>query len=153
MRYIRIVVWLPGILLACTHVLANESVRRPSGYPAIGTLRDQNFQSLPYMCECEFFRGPVNGATTVFATRMERGVAFVMVDGHLVTLQRDGKPNQASCRTNARHHERWVRGPTAVVLNYHAAGSGEEACWFEGKMTVAVGSRTTSTGISGACGC
>jgi hypothetical protein len=153
MRYIRIVIGLSGILLASTPVLANEGVRKSSKYPAIGTLREENFQSLPYICECEFFRGPINGATTVFATRKGRVVAFAVVDGRLVTLQRDGKPNNASCRKNVRYHERWVGGPTAVVLDYHATGLGEESCWFKGKMSIAVGRRTTSTNISGACGC
>jgi hypothetical protein len=153
MRYIRIVVGLSGLLLACTQLLADERDRKASEYPAIGTLGEENFQSLPYMCECEFFRGPINGATTVFATRKERAVAFVMVDGRLVTLQRDGKPTNASCGKNVRHRERWVGGLTAVVLDYHATGSGAESCWFEGKMGIAVGRRRASTGVSGACGC
>jgi hypothetical protein len=153
MRYIRIVIGLSGTLLASAPVLANEAARKPSESPAIGTLREENLQSLPYICECEFFRGPINGAATVFATRRERVVAFVMVDGRLVTLRRDGKPNNASCATNARYHERWVGGPAAVALDYHATGPGEESCWFEGKMSIAVGGRITSTRISGACGC
>jgi hypothetical protein len=153
MRYLRMVIGLSGLLLAATHVLANEEVRKPSEYPAIGTLREEDLHSLPYICECEFFRGPINGATTVFATRRERVVAFVMVDSQLVTLQRDGKPNNASCAKSARYHERWVGGPAAVVLDYHATGPGEESCWFEGRMSVAIGRRITSTNISGACGC
>jgi hypothetical protein len=153
MRYIRIVIGLSSILLASTHVPASEGVRKSSEYPVINTLREETFQSLPYICECEFFRGPINGAMTVFATRRERMVAFVKVDGRLVTLQRDGKSNNASCRKSVKYHERWVGGPTAVLLDYHATGSGEESCWFEGKMSIAVGKRTTSTDISGACGC
>jgi hypothetical protein len=153
MRPLRIVLGLSGMLLASAHALANEAVRKSSESPAIGTLREENFQSLPYKCECEFFRGPINGANTVFATRNERVVAFVMVDGRLVTLQRDGRPNNASCRKNARTHERWVGGPTAVALDYRVSGSGAEACWFKGKMSVAVGERITSANITGACGC
>jgi hypothetical protein len=153
MRYMGIVFALSGVMSASTHLLAKEGDRKPSESPAIGTLAEENFQSLPYMCECEFFRGPVNGGTTVFATRKQRAVAFVMVDGQPVTLQREGKPADASCGKKVRHHERWVGGPTAVVLDYHATGSGAEACWFEGKMSVAVGGRTASTSVSGACGC
>jgi hypothetical protein len=149
MRILRMIIALSGTLLAVTAVLANEG----AGNPAIGTLSQEDLQSLPYMCECEFFRAPIDGATTVFATRSERAVAFVMVDGHLVTLHRDAKPNGASCGKNLRYREHWVGDATAVVLDYRATGSGEESCWFKGRMSIAVGRRTTSTGISGACGC
>jgi hypothetical protein len=153
MRYIRMVIGLFGILSAAPPLFAGEQVRKPPESPAIGTLRAGDLQSLPYMCECEFFRGPINGANTVFATRKQRVVAFVMVDGSTVTLRRDGRPNDVSCRKNARYRERWIGGATAVALDYRVTGSGAEACWFEGRMSVAVGGRTTSTGISGACGC
>lgn len=153
MRCTAIVIGLSGALLAAIQVLASEGVRKSSEPPAIGTLQAENFQSLPYNCECEFFRGPINGTTTVFATRKERTVAFVMVDGHLVTLQRDGRANNASCRKNARYRERWIGGPAAVVIDYRTTGSGEESCWFKGKMSVALGGRITSTNVSGACGC
>lgn len=149
----RIVVGLSGVLLASTHVLANDGDRKSSENPAIGTIPMENLQSLPYRCECEFYRGPINGATTVFATRRERVVAFVMIDGQLVTLQRNGKPRNPSCAKNVRFHERWVGGPTSVVLDLHVTGPGEEACWFKGKMSMAVGGRTASTSVSGACGC
>jgi len=153
MRCIRTIMGLSGMLLASTAVLADEAVRKPPEPPAIGTLRQDDLQSLPYLCECEFFQGPINGANTVFATRRERAVAFVMIDGRLVTLQRDGRPSHASCAKNARYRERWAGAPATVVLDYRVTGSGEEACWFDGKMNTAVGRRTTSTRISGACGC
>jgi hypothetical protein len=153
MRCIRIVIGLSGLLLASTAALAGDAADKPSEYPAIGTLRAEMLQSLPYNCECEFFRRPINGATTVFATRRERVVAFVVVDGRLVTLRRDGKPHNAGCGKNVGYHERWVGGATSVVLHYHPTGSGEESCWFEGKMNIAVGKSTTSTDVSGACGC
>ncbi len=151
MRYIGIVIGLCGVLSAATQVLASERDRKPS--PAIGTLPEEQLQSLPYMCECEFFRGPINGAATVFATRNQRVVAFAMVDGQVVTLQRDGKPANPNCGKNGRYHERWLSGATAVVLDYHTTGSGEEACWFSGRMSVTIGGRTASTPVSGACGC
>jgi hypothetical protein len=153
MRYIMFVIGLCGVLLAHTHVLANERGRKSSEYPTIGALHEENLQSLPYMCECEFFRGPINGTTTVFATRKERTVAFVMVDGRLLTLQRDGKPANASCEKNLRYHEQWVSDLATVILDYHATGSGEESCWFKGRMSIAVGRRTSSTSMTGACGC
>jgi hypothetical protein len=158
MRILRIVIGLfvmglSGTLLAFTHALANEAVRKSPTTPTINTLREQDYRSLPFMCECEFYRGPINGANTVFATRHERTVAFVMVDGHLMTLRREGMPNNAGCRKNARTRERWVGGPTAVVLDYRVTGPGEESCSFKGRMSVATSGRATSTRISGACGC
>ena len=153
MRYAGIAVGLSGALLASTYVLGGESNRKSSTPLAIDTLRDEDLQSLPYMCECEFFRGPINGATTVFATRKERTVAVAIIDGQRVMFQRDGKPANSNCRKNARYHERWVAGHTAIVLDYRATRSGEEACWFEGKMTVTAGNRVALTSASGACGC
>jgi hypothetical protein len=153
MRDVGIVIGLSGFLLTSTHMLGSESDRKLSEPPAIDVLQAENLQSLPYMCECEFFRGPMNGTTTVFATRKERTVAFAMVDGRLLSFQRDGKPAKSICRKHTRHYERWVAGYTAIFLDYRAIGSGEESCWFEGKMTVTVGRREASTSISGACGC
>jgi hypothetical protein len=147
------IVGLFGILSAAAPSFANEEVRKPRESPAIGTLRQEDLQSLPYICECEFFRGPINGANTVFTTRKQRIVALVMVDGSTVTLQRDGKPNDVRCSKNAGYRERWIGGHTAVVLDYRVTGSGAEACWFEGRMSLAVAGRTTSIPISGACGC
>jgi hypothetical protein len=97
-------------LSAAAPSFANEEVRKPRESLAVGTLRQEDLQSLPYICECEFFRGPINGANTVFATRKQRIVALVMVDGSTVTLQRDGKPDDVICRKNAGYRERWIGG-------------------------------------------
>jgi hypothetical protein len=153
MSTIRMIIGLFGILSAAAPSFANEEVREPRESPAIGTLRQDDLQSLPYICECEFFRGPINGANAVFATRKQRAVAFIVVDGRTVTLQRDGKPDDVRCSKNAGYRERWIGGPAAVALDYRVTRSAAEACWFEGRMSVAVGGRTTSTPISGACGC
>jgi len=153
MRYVAIIVGMSCALSASNYALGRESNRKSPQSASIETLRAENLESLPYMCECEFFRGPINGATTVFATRRERTVALAMLDGRLVTLHRDGKPAKSICRKNVSYHERWVGGPWAVVLDQRATGPGEEACWYGGKMTVTAGNRTASTSVSGACGC
>jgi hypothetical protein len=134
-------------------VLGGESNRKTSAPPAIDVFQADNMLSLPYVCECEFYRGPVNGATTVFAIRQERTFAFAMVDGRLVTFQRGGLPANSSCRKNIRNRERWTAIGVAIVLDYRAVGSGEEACWFKGMMTVSVGKRASSIPVSGAYWC
>jgi hypothetical protein len=152
MRSIRMI-GLFGMLSAFTPLFASEQERKPSQGPAIGALGQDDLRSLPYMGECEFFRGPINGANTVFATRRQRAVALILVDGRAVTLQRDGKAHDPGCGRNVRTRERWIGDVAAVVLDYRATGPGAEACWFKGTMRVAVGGRTASTPISGACGC
>jgi len=153
MRYVGVIIGISGGLIASTYVLGGESNRKTSAPPAIDVFQADNMLSLTYMCECEFYRGQVNGATTVFATRQERSIAFAMVDGRLVTFQRGGLAANSSCRENIRNRERWIANGVAIVLDYRAVGSGEEACWFKGKMTVSVGKRATSFPINGACGC
>ena len=85
-------------LLVSFRTLADESIHMSSGEPSVGTLLEEHLKSLPYMCECEFYRGPINGETMVFATRNERAVGFAVVDGQLITLKRDGKPADTQCR-------------------------------------------------------
>ena len=133
--------------------LAGESVNKLPERPSIGTFREEHLKSVPYMCECEFYRGPINGGTMVFATRNERTVGFAVVDGKLITLQRQGRPADNLCRKYIRYHERWVSGATTIVLDQHVTGSGAESCWYKGKLSATVDGRMVSIPISGACGC
>src|SRR5258708_21604440 len=127
MKSAVITVGLSVAVLVSFRVLADESVHKPLEGPSIGTLLEQDVKSLPYMCECEFFRGPINGETMVFATRNERAVGFAVVDERLITFQRDGQPANSLCRKKVRYHERWVSGTTAIILDQHVTGSGAEA--------------------------
>ena len=54
---------------------------------------------------------------------------------------------------NVRQREQWIGGTTSVALEYRGTSSGEEACWFKGKMRVTAGGRTSETAVTGACGC
>jgi hypothetical protein len=139
--------------LISLRVLADDSLHKSLGGPSVGTLLEEHLKSLPYMCECEFYRGPINGETRVFATRNERAVGFAIVDGQLMTLQRDGRPADTLCRKNARYHERWVSSAATIVLDQRVTGSGAESCWYKGKLYVTVDGRMVSIPISGACGC
>jgi len=148
---IAIVVFIP--FLISFRVLADESIENTPGGPSIGTLQEGHLNSLPYMCECEFYRGPINGETMVFATRNERTVGLAVVNRQLMMLQRDGKPADTRCRKNARYHERWVSSAATIVLDQHVTGSGAESCWYEGKLSITVDRRRVSVPITGACGC
>ncbi len=153
MRYVGFVAALSVTVLAVGSAAGRDGLRGPPESPAIGALQEDDLGSLPYRCECEFFRGPINGATTVFATRQERTVAFARVGGRVVMLRRDGKPSDPTCRKNALKRERWAGDAASVVLDLRATKPGEEACWFAGRMNLTAGGRTASTKVSGACGC
>src|SRR5207237_4788192 len=118
--------------------LAGERVDKLPERPSIGTFREEHLKSLPYMCECEFYRGRINGGTMVFATRNERTVGFAVVDGKLITLQRQGRPADNLCRKYIRYYERWVSGATTIVLDQHVTGSGAESCCYKGELTATV---------------
>ena len=146
----------PGVfvaLLFSSRTDADEGIPESPGGPSVGTLLEEHLQSLPFMCECEFYRGPISGETMVFATRNERAIGLAVVDGKLMTFQRDGKPADTTCRKNARYHERWVSGTTAIFLDQRVTGSGAEACWYNGKISVMVDNRMISIPVTGACGC
>jgi len=146
-----VIVLLP--LLVPFDVGADESIHNSAVGLTVGTLLEGHLKSLPYMCECEFYRGPINGETMVFATRNERAVGFAVVDGQFMTLQRDGRSPNTLCRKNVRYHERWVSSAATIVLDQRVTGSGAESCWYKGKLYVTVDGRMVSIPISGACGC
>jgi hypothetical protein len=119
----------------------------------LGHILEDDLRSLPYECECEFFAGPTRGGNTVFATRKNRAVAFVKVDGQLFTVQRSGPPANAVCRKGTPYRERWVGQGTVIYIDQRATRSGAESCWYNGTMRVVVGERSMLTPIGGACGC
>ena len=128
MRCIDVVMGLSAALSMCSAAAARD-VRTSPEPPAIGALAADTLESLPFMCECEFSRGPVHGTTTVFATRRERSVALVMIDGHPVVLHRGRArpsgglphPNARAATSNGRARLR------PLVLDLRVTGSGDEA--------------------------
>jgi len=153
MQYAAIIVGALCAISAVTVASAGEPDRRSRDSVQIDMLSADALEQLPYRCECEFYREPMSGATTIFATRQERTVGLVERNGRLVTLRRDGKPTNPICRKNARYRERWVGDSTVVDISQRATGSGAEACWYKGTMTVTVGGRRASEAVIGACGC
>jgi hypothetical protein len=148
----KFVIGIAAAVLAATPS-RSEAGSSSTGAVSIDTLGAESLQSLPYECECEFYRGPIEGATTVFATRSHQTVAFAKIDGQTLTLRRGGTAEHSSCLERVRQRERWIGGTASVALDYRVTRSGEEACWFRGKMRVTVGGRTAETAVTGACGC
>ena len=141
-----------AVVMTSVPVPTGASDDAPGEALSIGTLGSEELQSLPYVCECEFFRGPITGATTVFATREQRKLGLAKIDGRPVRLRREGGEALSGCRPRSRYRERWVDGSTSLVLDLHATGPGAESCWYEGTMSVTVGRRRGVASVSGACG-
>ena len=149
----KFVIAFAAATLASTAWLDSEAGGSSTGPVSIDTLGAETLQLLPYECECEFYRGPIDGGTSVFATRSHGTVAFAKIDGQILTLRRGGMAQHSSCLKNVRQREQWIGGTASVALEYRGTRSGEEACWFKGKMRVTVGGRTSETAVTGACGC
>jgi hypothetical protein len=127
----------PTVAFALTIVVAASTVVEGDiSKSRIQKLLPADLDRMPYMCECEFYQGEINGETTVFATRRERTVALMRLDGSLVELHRSGADPNAQCRAGARLTERWSSESSRVTLSLRGTGSGAEACWFKGQLTV-----------------
>jgi hypothetical protein len=146
-------------ILALTVIAGNNAAgiaetRNSQAAPAlIGTLDSAELTGMPRVCECEFYRGPVEQQSRVFETRKERTHGFVKIKGNLVALQLATRSGHQDCRPNTRYTERWTAGSTTVVLNLRVTKPGAEACWYKGRMSVATGNRTETVVVTGACGC
>jgi hypothetical protein len=118
----------------------------------ISVLTEDDLRDEPYQCECEFYRGKDAIGNTVFATRRHQSVAFIKIEG-IVTRLAPGRVSDLDCERGRSYAEEWRGGPTVVKLQFRAAGTGEEACWYQGRLTVETGNRTEALSVSGSCGC
>lgn len=125
---------------------------RPS-HGMIGTLTATDLSAAPFECDCEFYRGPVSGDTVVFATRAHRMRGLAKIDGRMLSLHLVSKRADPACRNNRRFEERWSAGSVSIHLAGVVTTSGAEACWYEGRMTVAVDSHDETIPVTGSCGC
>jgi hypothetical protein len=119
----------------------------------IGTLSADDLSSAPFECDCEFYRGRVDGSTVVFATREHRTLGLAKIEGETVRLRLVAKTGDAGCRKGARFSERWSDGSGSIDLQGVATSSGTEACWFRVRMTVRRSKGVETIPVTGSCGC
>ena len=138
---------LPLALLMLLSVAAEGSI--------IGTMSASapDLSSAPFECDCEFYRGPVNGDAIVFATRGHRTRGLARIDGQTRSLHLVTKRSDEECRNGRRFRERWSDGTVTIALDGVVTAPGAEACWYRGKMTVTAGRRTGTIAVTGSCGC
>ncbi len=125
----------------------------PSPALVIDALSEAELSSAPFECDCDFNRGRGDGRTVVFATRGHRTRGLAKIDGTMVQLHLATKTDAGACRKGRRHEERWTDGSASVDLDAVVTGSGEEACWYRGRMTVTKGDRRERIAVTGSCGC
>jgi hypothetical protein len=130
---------------------------QPSGKPAgnrtmLSVLTEEDLRAEPFQCDCEFYQGSNAIGNTVFATRRHRSVAFVKIDGAVIRLA-PVHISDLDCVKTQTYREEW-RGRAALVkLQFRAAGTGEEACWYQGRLTVDAANGSQTLSVSGSCGC
>src|SRR5262245_52258338 len=125
--------------------------RSPDGL--IGTLSATDLSSAPFECDCEFYRGHVDGNTVVFATREHRTRGLAKIAGRTVSLHLATKPADVDCRTGQRFSERWAEGSVSIGLEAVVTSSGAEACWYQARMTVRKAAHQETIPVTGSCGC
>ena len=142
-----------GLVLTLTGgVIATETHRKPP-QSLIGTVTRDDMKGLQQICECEFYRGPIDGTTTVLATWEGRTRALARIKEQLTRLELVKADGDTECRANAELSQSWRAESTTVLLKLSAERPGEEACWYRGTMHVTTGGRTEAVRITGACGC
>jgi hypothetical protein len=119
----------------------------------IGMLSAAELSSAPFECDCEFYRGHVDGSTVVFATREHRTRGLAKIDGKMRSLHLVTKPADGNCRRGQRVSERWSDGSISIGLESVVTSSGAESCWYETRMTVTMDSHRESIPVTGSCGC
>lgn len=125
--------------------------RAPDGL--IDTLSATDLSSAPFECDCEFYRGHVNGDTVVFATRQHRTRGLAKIAGRTMSLHLVTKPADVDCRTGRRFSERWAKGSLSIGLEAVVTSSGAESCWYQARMIVRKGEHQQVIPVTGSCGC
>jgi hypothetical protein len=137
-----------------TALLVRGEAAGPDGTdrPMISVLTNADLGKDAFECDCEFARGEDVIGNTVFATRRHRGVALVKIDGAVMRLT-PVHVSSPDCRKGATHAEEWRGSGLRVMLQLRPSGTGEEACWYRGRMAVETTHRSEAIAISGSCGC
>jgi hypothetical protein len=142
-----------GLVLMSTGGVIGTETRRKPAQSLIGTVTRQDMKGLHQICECEFYRGPIDGTTTVLATWEGRTRALARIKERLTRLELAKSAGDTECRANAELSQSWRAEAMTVLLQLSAERPGEEACWYRGTMHVTTRGRTEVLRITGACGC
>jgi hypothetical protein len=119
----------------------------------IDTLSAADLSSAPFECDCEFYRGRVDGNSVVFATREHRTRGLAKIGGRTVSLHLVTKPAEADCHDGRRFSERWEDGSVSIGVEASVTGSGAESCWYRGRIIVREGGHADTILVTGSCGC
>jgi hypothetical protein len=125
----------------------------PSASSSVVTLEPAELDAEPFECDCEFYRGRVDGRSVVFATRQHRTHGLVKVDGTVLQLRPVTTVDETVCRKGHRHTGRWTEGSTSIDLDTVVTKAGDEACWYRGALTLTRGSTRVRIAVTGSCGC
>ena len=120
---------------------------------SIDMLGEAELSFAPFECDCEFYRGDVTGHAVVFATRAHRMRGMVKIDGTTRQMRLVRTAGDAQCRKGRPHGELWTDGAVTINLETAVTTSGDEACWYQGRMTVTQGERRARIAVTGSCGC
>jgi hypothetical protein len=118
----------------------------------LSILTEEDLRAEPFQCDCEFYRGNNAIGNTVFATRRHGGVAFVKIDGTVTRLAPVRVPD-LGCKRGQTYQEEWSGDHVRVRLQFRPSSRGEEACWYQGRLTVETDHRSEAVSVAGSCGC
>ena len=132
--------------------------------PLAGDLSGADLRIYRSACECELVRGAMkwadadtaasNPKNVVFASREDRGAAFVTVEGALVRFALVERQGEFDCLSHPSRVERWQsESGVKLRLKLRAVQAGAEACWYQGTMTVTSGKKSQTIPVTGSCGC
>jgi hypothetical protein len=119
----------------------------------LSVLTEEDLRAEPFECDCEFYQGTNAIGNTVFATRHQRSVAFVKIDGTVTRLAAGVRVSDLGCDKSRSYREVWRASGVIVKLQFRAAATGEEACWYKGRLTVETENASQTVSVSGSCGC
>ena len=142
-----------GLVLTSNGGVVATETRRTPAQSLIGTVTREDMKGLQQRCECEFYRGPIDGTTTVLATWEGRTRALASIKGLLTRLELVKVEGDTACRANAKLSQSWRAEAMTVLLQLSAERPGAEACWYRGTMHVTAGGQTETVRVTGACGC
>ncbi len=118
----------------------------------LSVLTEADLRAEPFQCDCEFYRGNNAIGNTVFATRRHGAVAFVKIDGTVTRLAPIRVPD-LGCKRGQTYQEKWTGDHVRVRLQFRPSSTGEEACWYQGRLTVETDHRSEAASVAGSCGC